>query len=340
MSLRDHPTLKKVLIWLGIIIGLPLIIFLVFSQISPAAQPPYTYGVTFRYPYAQVLKLDWHDVYQRLFSELHIDHVRIPVYWDRVEKIPGHYEFGDLDYQVHIAQARGAKIILAVGRRVPGWPECYTPDWAAKLSFAEQQQHLLAEITQVVNRYKDDPALEYWQVENEPFLTSFGICPKFDVATALDQEIALVKQLDPHHKIVVTDSGELSTWVPAARRADVFGSTLYRRVYTEKLNRYINYHLPPEFFRAKMTLVHLFRRSIPIINIELQAEPWTPGLDMTSFETQAITYPVDSLVANVNFAHQSGFSTTYLWGVEYWYWAAAHGHPEFLQEAKTLLLNQ
>src|SRR5262249_27830585 len=156
--------------------------------------------------------------------------------------------------------------------RVPGWPECFIPEWAKNLDFAEQQKRLNAEITAVVNRYKNNSALEYWQVENEPFLGNFGICPKFNAAAALDQEIALVRQLDPNHKIMTTDSGELSVWIRAAKRGDVFGSTLYRKVYTEKLDRYINYHLPPQFFRAKMTLVHLFHPGKPIVNIELQAE--------------------------------------------------------------------
>ena len=47
---------------------------------------------------------------------------------------------------------------------------------------------------QVIKRYKDNPAIVYWQVENEPFLEVFAFdhCGELDT-DFLDQEIALVK---------------------------------------------------------------------------------------------------------------------------------------------------
>jgi len=36
-------------------------------------------------------------------------------------------------------------------------------------------------------------------------------------------EIALVRAKDPSRKVIVTDSGELSFWISAAKRADILG---------------------------------------------------------------------------------------------------------------------
>jgi len=68
-----------------------------------------------------------------------------------------------------------------------------------------------------INRYKSKAVIKYWQVENEPFLL-FGICPTPD-ADLLDREIALVRKIDPTRKIIVTDSGELSLWIPTAKKS-------------------------------------------------------------------------------------------------------------------------
>lgn len=328
--------LKKIIYWVLGIAAVLAACVLILGRGGPAKKP-YVLGVTFRYMYAQSLGLNWKQTYLDMFNDFHVTNVRIPAYWDVIEKTKEKYDFSDLDYQVQEAQAHKANFILAIGRRVPGWPECHVPSWANSLAEQQRQQALMDEMKQVVLRYKDNPNLTYWQVENEPFLTTFGLCPNYAVAADLDSEIAMVRKLDPNHKIMVTDGGEYSVWVAAARRGDVFGSTFYKKVYTDFFHSYITYHLPPIFYRFKEGVIHLFWPGKPIINIELQAEPWTTqGIADTSFKDQSITLPPGQMTENLNLAHESGFSVTYFWGVEYWYWAAQHGHPEFLNEAKQL----
>ena len=328
--------LKRFFIILGILIATLLVILLGLSLTQTTAQPPYTYGVTYRFPYAEALGLDWKQTYVQMIEDLGVKHIRVPVYWNVVEKEKGKYDFASVDFQIQEAEKARAHVILAIGRRVPGWPECHIPGWAEELQMDKQQEELLKVMSATVERYKNSSALSAWQVENEPFLTQFGECPELPVAKYLDQEIAMVRTLDPSRPIVVTDSGELSIWIRAANRADIFGSTLYRKVYADSFERYINYHWPAIFFRAKEGFVRVFHKDKPIINIELQAEPWTTkGITNTSFEEQAITFGKGSLTENVEFAHRSGFDTTYFWGVEYWYWAERQGHPEFLEEARS-----
>ena len=55
--------------------------------------------------------------------------MRLPVYWDLVEKQPGIYEYADVDWQLDEAKKRDVAVILTVGIKVPRWPECHIPQW-------------------------------------------------------------------------------------------------------------------------------------------------------------------------------------------------------------------
>ena len=67
------------------------------------------------------------------------------------------------------AEKRGVKIILAVGRRLPRWPECHLPDWLKHESDEVQKENMLPMLKEVVTHYKDYESIVAWQVENEPF---------------------------------------------------------------------------------------------------------------------------------------------------------------------------
>ena len=71
--------------------------------------------------------------------------------------------------QFEQAEKREAKSLLVMGRKVPRWPECHFPEWAEDLDEKEQQQKVLDLMKEVVLRYRDSEAIQYWQVENEPF---------------------------------------------------------------------------------------------------------------------------------------------------------------------------
>ena len=150
-----------------------------------------------------------------------------------MEKNRGEYDFSDIDWQLDEANKRDAKIVLAMGQKVPRWPECFAPQWAT--SPDTRKEGLLSFERQVVERYKDHPEVVMWQVENEPFL-EFGNCPDFDISL-LDEEIALVKSIDVSKPVLTTANGEFSFWVRPADRGDMFGTTLYRDLWSKKLGR-------------------------------------------------------------------------------------------------------
>ena len=133
-------------------------------------------GVTFSSRYASDIGLDWKQAYLAMLTDLNVKLIRIPVYWDISEPAPGQYDFSAVDWQLEQAKAHNAQVILAVGQKVPRWPECAIPTWA-KTSDQTRKKSLLDFENVVIDRYKNNqPEIKYWQVENEPFLL-FGLCP-------------------------------------------------------------------------------------------------------------------------------------------------------------------
>ena len=162
---------------------------------------------------------------------------------------------------------------------------------------------------------------------------TFGECPPFN-KKLLDLEIAAVRAIDAK-PIMITDSGELSYWVPAHKRADIFGSTLYRIIWSPTLGNF-TYPLPAAFFRLKRSVAELFDKPKPAVIIELQAEPWQHKMlyETTPDEQLKIMNP-DVFRATLEYASRTGFDTFYLWGVEWWYWLkVTHTMPEMWDTVK------
>lgn len=318
----------KIIIGLLILMLLALAGNVIFEKFYPYPRQ-IKYGVTFSPRYARYLKLDWQKTYLMALDDLQIRHFRIPGYWDILEQNKGKYDFTETDYVLNEASKRGAKIVLVLGMRQPRWPECHIPSWAKGLTLEERRQQVLQFIQQVVERYKNHPVIEAWQVENEPFLQFFGEgCDPAD-ANFLQVEVNLVKNLSSK-PVIVTDSGELGLWNVPMQLSDVFGTTLYRDVYNPVMG-YFTYPVLPYFYNLHSQIIKkIFApNNKKTIVIELQAEPWFGSGEPSQLSVSKMQY-------YVKFAQQTGFDEIYLWGVEWWYYMAAKGHPEYLNYAKTL----
>jgi len=293
------------------------------------------YGVTFNYEYAQFLGLNPREVYTALFEKWNFKYIRISAQWNLIEKKEGKYDFGELDFMMDEAKKHDAKIVLVVGQKTPRWPECHDPEWVQSYDDEKYKEKLQIFIQEIVNRYKNHAALELWQVENEPFL-NFGLCRRFD-ANFLDQEIALVKKFDSNHQVIITDSGELSTWRKTAGRGDYFGSTFYRVVWNKYLG-YLTYDwVPSSFYSLRRALNGVEKEKAFII--ELQAEPWIPnGIEIKkeTIDEQLKSMNIKRLEKNIQTAERTGFSRGYLWGVEWWYWLEKQGRGEISEYIKSL----
>jgi len=289
-------------------------------------QQPKLWGLTFSARQARSLGLDPDEVLRALVNDLGMKTLRLSVYWDDVESTKGKYDFSQIDRELAIAREGGATVLLAMGRKLPRWPECHDPAWFGGSPGQERSESQLAYVRAVIERYKSDPIITMWQVENEPFLP-YGACADYDI-TILDEELAIVRSLDVTRKVVVTDSGELSLWARAAKRGDIFGTTMYRKVS----NRYfglITYPIPPSFFRVKRALTEFAVGKRPSMVVELQGEPW----DLTPYqylpiERQFVTMGPSDFEETLAYAERTGFDVFYLWGGEWWYWLKTKGHDE------------
>jgi hypothetical protein len=334
-------TKKRITLWIFIVI---LVVLWILS-LNMSSKTNLDYGVSFSRFHSDELKLDWKKTYLAILDDLKVRRLRLIAHWPLTEPKKNVYNFSELDFQIKEAEKRNATMILAIGHRLPGWPECHTPGWVANLSDDQHKQELLKYEEVVVNRYKNSPALQYWQIENEVFLKFFSqpACKQHNMSAAeiLDEEIALIHRLDPAHPVVITDSGEFGTWYQAYRTGDVFGTSMYLYVWWRNFLGPIRYPITPAFFRIKHSLVRLIYGTKPSMVIELSGEPWLlqPIVD-TPLEVQFQRMGIDKFNEMLNFSPKTGFDTFYLWGAEWWYWLKQNGHPEFWNRARELFATQ
>lgn len=316
-------------------------IFLVIIQLlntfvfTPVKNP--NYGVSFSIKQARNLGVNWKANYLALLDDMHFKHLRLMSYWSESELTRGHFDFSDLDWQMDEAAKRGVKVSLATGLRQPRWPECHQPDWAQKLSGNEWKQALYSYMQTVAERYRNHPALESWQLENEGVNNWFGTCDQPD-RTRLDEEYALQKQWDPAHPILMSLSDQhglpINTPVP-----DAYGFSVYRIVWNDKFppNGYIYYPTPIWYHRARVALIQLIQHRPTFIH-ELQMEPWgQQDFKRLNFQEQDRSMSVAQIPKSFKFARQLGMQDIYLWGGEWWYWRMTHGDPTVWQTVKQQL---
>ena len=306
----------------------------------PGAREDVAWGVTFSPRYARSLGLDADVAYVEMLDALGVRRVRLPIYWDEVEPSPGAYDFSALDWYLGEAGARGAEVLLVLGYKQPRWPECYQPAWAAGLATDRLRERILRLVEAEVVHARAYSNVAMWQVENEPF-RRYGECrgPELLSPDFLAEEIRLVRRLDGR-PILVTDSGELSTWIPAMRLpGDYFGTTAYRQLSFRTIG-FWQHLLPAWSYTAKDRLVRsLLRKEGETILVELQAEAWFEPAALADVppERQAEEFPADLLLgANVDYARRMGFAHAYLWGVEWWFWMRGRGYPRYVEAARPL----
>lgn len=293
---------------------------------------PFVLGTSFIPAYAESLGLDAQETMDALINDLGVRHFRLVSYWNQLEPVQGQYDFSLLDWQFDKAEATGAKVTLSVGLRQPRWPECHMPDWARQLGSGTEagtwQSELLNFIEQVVNRYKDSPALDSYQLENEYFLRGFGECESmlgerdaFD-RDRLVREYNLIKRIDPYHTLIIARSNNALGTPIGEPTPDEFGISIYKRVWDANLTkRYLEYPFPAWYYGFVAGMQKIITGKDMIIH-ELQAEAWPPGgsIPASSLEEQNKSFNADRFEKRVRFAEGTGMREVYLWGAEYWYY--------------------
>ncbi|MCR4311961.1 MAG: beta-galactosidase [Candidatus Uhrbacteria bacterium] len=299
-----------------------------FAIFAPREQ---AFGVTFSTRYAEELGLNWREAYEATITELHPLVVRIPVAWDSVEPVDGEFYFDDIDWMMEFARENGVQVVLAIGLKIPRWPECRIPSWAADNEGEDLTRAVLDYEQRLVLRYREHPALVRWQVENEP-LFWYGECPLPDL-DRLAREVEIVKDLDAAHPVVLTSSGEQATWFELSSLADVVGVSLYRFSWNPALGPVVFPHAP-WYYRLHAALIDMIAGDEVVIT-ELQMEPWfEDGLGNVAGDH--IPFAPSDFDEHLQFARETGISEIWLWGVEWWYHEKLEGDDGLWKRGQSL----
>ncbi|MGH7238451.1 MAG: hypothetical protein ACREHG_00135 [Candidatus Saccharimonadales bacterium] len=292
-----------------------------------STQPPQQSGVSFDPDYARYLGLN-PETTMKALENIGVKNFRLMSYWSDIEPVKVQYDFSQLDWEFASANKAHAKVTLAIGLRQPRWPECHTPNW---VDTSQPEKKWLPQLegfmTKVINHYKNNPALESYQLENEYFNSNFGECHN-DSRPRLISEYKLVKKLDPKHPIIITRSNKYPNLPIGQPRPDKFGEEYYRTVWWPPGNRFATYPYPAWYysFLAGATKIATGRDSILT---EVQAEPWLePNKTIfdTSLAKQNQSFSAETFEQNIKFAQSTGLAMAYYWGAEYWYYRLVKLH--------------
>jgi Beta-galactosidase len=324
---------------------------------EPGRSPDLQIGTTFIKINAEHLGLDWRSAYKEIVNDIGIKQIRIPIFWDQLEREPGKFDWADLDWQLQEAAKANAQVMLVVGHRVPRYPECYAPDWTKGLDEAAFKRSLFTMTETVVKHYRDHPALSAWQVENEPLakilgkIWGDGSCR--EIAHWVREEVQSVRRLadgrlDGRRIPTVVTYANAPWFVSQLRQtltfeSDVVAMTLFNKLYFRSpvFTGYI------EMFKLGpiATLRLAYQRSVIVQNrqalwiAEMQAEPWGPEgpYKFDKPEDAAVTMNPDRLRQTWDYAVNGGASRIYLWGVEWWLSERDHGRSAMLDAVKGLV---
>lgn len=300
-------------------------------------------GVTFSQVQCEYLGIDWKDAYKKTLA-MQFDVIRLGAYWNRIEKEEGVYDFRELDWQLRLARQKGTRILLTVGMKAPRWPEFHLPAWLSKNIKITRgrnaaagtliQEKTLQFIAAVVNRYKEEPHLIAWQVENEP-LDKSGPDNWWVSRDFLQREIFLVSAADKNKRPIVVNAATYPNRLlrilsrlryirnPVYQVIDLaevpainIYSAIGHKVSGMKVCLFSAQNEYKKYFKDIISYAE--ERGKKMWVTELQAEPWEPGQLVHLTEGGAISCWPGSFLRDFNDITAMNVDTVLLWGVEYW----------------------
>lgn len=292
--------------------------------------------------------LDYRETF-RYACSLGFPLVRLCSYWNEIEPGENQFDFSTLDWLLDESHRQGVEVVLTVGMKAPRWPEFHFPEWLSRCndtsgSMRPIDRHpgirdrTLHFLEQVINHARHAPAVQYWQVENEPFARLEITGGRFLSKGFVRQEVEQVRSLTlPHQKILLTNAITLpAAQFPADDRAfraslalaDAVGVNVYTKVPIGNSPFYVE-AMPPFWNKLHHWQQILRIRSKEAWIAEAQAEPWEPNelvamknMDYPSSNPARVQSLVTQLVA-------IGYSPILLWGCEYWYWHQKNGRHDW-----------
>ncbi len=324
--------IKILLISISVFLVISMLLMIRFWWVQRSEQE--VIGTSFSQVQAERYGSDWTNNYVSLMDELGFRHLRVATYWDRIEAAPSQYDFSELDFMIAEAKKRNTKLTLVVGQKVIRVPECYYPAWLDKNNPEQVQQHVNKMIKVVAERYKDEPTIEAWQLENEFLLRSFGDCPKQNLTReALIGELNTLKSVDTSRPIILTQSDQVGFPI-LGPFGDIYGFSMYRFVWSP-----IGYSRYPQsgiYNWWKASMISWYANQKTKVH-ELQSEPWGKvGNEELDYGETLQTMNPRQLNQNLEYARQTQIKRIDLWGSEWWYAMRSKGHPEMWETVKNL----
>lgn len=275
-----------------------------------------TLGITYSDSYAEYLDLPV-DAYDRILDDLAPQHIRLPVEWDRIEMQAGERDFSLPKARLDTALARNIPVTLAVGLKVPRYPECHIPSWTTALDEAAFEQALFAYLDDAVRTLGTHPAVTAIQIENEPWFP-FGECPPPD-ADRFAREVALARSIVPQKPMQTTVSGEQDLWLLRTSDVDRIGASVYRMAWSPTIGPAVFFY-PPRFYVYQIMMARLM--GVDVTFSEVQTEPWIAKPWQIDDSRR---YTATDLRTTMLFARLIGVRKMDLWGVEWWYHGKQQG---------------
>jgi hypothetical protein len=182
-----------------------------------------------------------------------------------------------------------------------------------------------------------------YQLENEFFMTVFGICPDHSRERLVD-EFNFVKEQDPKTPVIISRSNNWVGLPVGEPRPDKFAISVYKRVWDQTITkRYYEYPLPAWFYAFLAGAGEIATGKDMVIH-ELQAEAWLPnGFEQKTASTEELYKSMnpERLKDRLAYGKATGMRQVDLWGVEWWYYMKqARNEPGLWDTARTEIRKQ
>jgi hypothetical protein len=306
-------------------------------------------GTSFTRWRAEALGLDYRVAFARICA-MRFGIIRLSASWREVAQ----FGYEHLDWLLGEAQRSGQRVVLTVGMKALGWPEFYLPDGLDPHD-AEVQRRALDHVRAVARRYRDNPSLVAWQIENEPFNRS-GPASWWLPRRVVRAEARAVRTLDPDRPLLLTtfahfdegldrsSSRHESKWkrrlglaLPAERealavlrRGDILGLDVYASIgWLDPIGHEAVARSAPDQLAVLAGWQRIARAQGKRFWVtEAQAEPWEARRRTHANPVSVQPEAIPGLVRRLS---MEGVETILLWGSEYWLWRANNGDPRWIE---------
>ncbi len=325
------------------------------------------YGFSYSFSQAKWFGYDGRKEFVWLLDNYKFSWVRLTFFWDEMADDSGNLKIDDLTFAIGEAKKRNVDVIIALGAKVPYYPEYHLPssEWA-KVKFGERiglnsrlAPDLLAVDKKLVDALWVYDNISYWQVENEPFLANVNnmkIMPDL-----LAAEVAAVRAADPLKRPIILNSDGPSffnsQWknvFDILKPGDVFGISTYFKIQGTNLFAFSafgkNIKVPwPKplswpvqswyFLSPDLNYVKNYAqgRGFDFWVLETQAEPYIRVIEDAGKNNGDYEFKPGDIQRVANYFNSFRVSNVGLWGANFWLYKKSVGDFSWTNEVKQVV---